>query len=106
MSFNWNAEQVNKLLSLIIFTQHPKGTPDYDFLAEQLGATRESVRQKFNKLRREFDAKEHTAVGAKEPIPKKRTKKEAKEEFDEDEIEDKKPAKKSRLGKGATKAER
>jgi hypothetical protein len=106
MSFNWDDKQVNKLLSLIIFTQYPKGkAPDYDFLAEHLGATREGVRQKFNKLRREFESQGHTAVGAREPIAKKRTKKGARAEFDDDEVEDKKPVKRSRSAKGATQAE-
>jgi hypothetical protein len=106
MSFNWTAEQVNKLLSLIIFTQYPKGkTPDYDFLAEHIGASREAVRQKFSGLRRDFEAKDHTAVGAKQPRVRKRTKKEAKEDFDEDEVEDKKPVKKSRSGKVVAKSE-
>jgi hypothetical protein len=104
MSF-WNDKQVIKLLSLIIFTQYPKGKPpDYDFLAEHLGATRDGVKKKFSRLRQEFEAQDHTAVGAREPVAKKRTKKEPKEEFYDDE-EDKKPVKRSRSAKGATKAE-
>jgi len=103
MSSKWTPEQINRLLSLVIFTQYPLGkAPDYDFLAAQLGFTRNAVRQKFQGLKREFATSNQAAPGAKEPIARKRSKEErdgeekAKEEGDD---------KRRRVRKGMVKSE-
>jgi len=106
MSFKWTPQQVVKLLSAITFTIYRKGTtPDYNFLAAHLGASREGVKQKFNKLRRSFQAQNQAVIGAKEPILKKDARKVVEVDSKEEEIEEKKPVKKSRSGKGGVKAD-
>lgn len=47
----WTPDRINQLLLLVI-KRHYSGTPDYDYLAAQLGVTREAVRLKFQNLRR------------------------------------------------------
>ena len=39
---------------LIIIKRHLTGTPDYDYVASQLGITKDAARIKFNLLKREF----------------------------------------------------
>jgi len=39
---------------LIIIKRHLTGTPDYDYVAPQLGITKDVARIKFNLLKREF----------------------------------------------------
>lgn len=47
----WTPDRINQLLLLVI-KRHYSGTPDYDYLAAQLGVTRKAVRLKFQNLRR------------------------------------------------------
>jgi hypothetical protein len=53
MSKQWTTERVNKLLHLVI-QKHVTGTPDYKYLAAELGCTYEAVRQKWAIIRREL----------------------------------------------------
>lgn len=48
----WTAERINDMLLLII-NHHITGTPDYDWVASQMGVSRDVIRVKFNLLRRE-----------------------------------------------------
>ena len=53
MSKQWTTERVNKLLHLVI-QRHVTGTPDYNYLAAELGCTYDAVRQKWAIIRREL----------------------------------------------------
>jgi hypothetical protein len=54
MSKQWTTERVNKLLHLVI-QKHVTGTPDYNYLAAELGCTYDAVRQKWGAIRRELN---------------------------------------------------
>lgn len=49
----WTPERVNKLLLLII-QRHVTGTPDYHYLAAELGCTYDAVRCRWGSIRREL----------------------------------------------------
>jgi hypothetical protein len=73
MSKQWTTERVNKLLHLII-QKHVTGTPDYNYLAAELGCTYQAVRQKWAIIRRELDTISTTNNGNPTPpaTPQKR----------------------------------
>ena len=54
MSKQWTTERVNKLLHLVI-QKHVTGTPDYNYLAAELGCTYEAVRKRWAMIRRDLD---------------------------------------------------
>ena len=58
----WTPERVNHLLLLVI-DRHLKETPDYEFIAAQLGITVIAARIKFNVMRREFAAEMKQSTG-------------------------------------------
>ena len=67
----WTPERNNELLLLVI-RKHFSGTPDYDWIAEQMGGTRESVRQQFGILKRGCRTGESKGKERRSESPKKR----------------------------------
>jgi hypothetical protein len=52
MSKTWTDEKITRML-LIIIKRHYSGTPDFEYVAAQLGVTKDAVRIRFNAMRRE-----------------------------------------------------
>ena len=68
----WTPERVNKLLLLII-QRHVTGTPDYHYLAAELGCTYDAVRLRWGFIRRELGIAPNrvaTSVSAQKKQPK------------------------------------
>jgi len=84
MPTTWTPERINQLLLLVIKV-HYQGTPDYKFIAAQLGVTAEAARLQFSSLRRNFTLPQSGTVQPAEPKPRTaKRKSKVKEDSDED----------------------
>jgi len=75
MSQKWTPERINQLLLLVI-RRHYTGTPDYKYLAEQLGVTKNAVKIKFDVLRRQVETTPEISLP---PTPNSSLKRKAKQ---------------------------
>jgi hypothetical protein len=76
MSKTWTDEKITRML-LIIIKRHYSGTPDFEYVAAQLGVTKDAVRIRFNAMRREVsipDIAEGLATPPSSPPRKRKAK--------------------------------
>lgn len=84
MSKPWTNEKINQML-LIIIKRHYSGSPDFEYVAAQLGVTKDAARIKFNSLRRGFAIPEGNGLRTPPSSPvKKRKVKEMKAKGSDD----------------------
>lgn len=104
MSKTWTNEKLLQML-LIIIKRHYSGTPDFEYVAGQLGVTKDAARVKFNLMKREFAIP--GAEGLQTPPSSPGKKRKAKgmkmedKEAESEESGEEKPIKRPRSVRGA-----